>query len=195
MMLAIVLLLLDYIVYRAEWLLQTAQDRCKTLQDAAVAAEHALADAVAAAAAAAAAVPAVTVLATATSTAELQLQQRQNHARALQQQACAQRGAAVTALREQADAAYDAAAAAEAQVTRLESNANVSNGSVELHESLGTAVKLMSARSGSRISVVDRARRPVGVITVHDLARIAVAVDAAGAPSKAQRRGRGGTGG
>jgi signal-transduction protein with cAMP-binding, CBS, and nucleotidyltransferase domain len=166
------------------------------LQDAAVAAEQALADAIAAdAAAKTAAMPAVAVLATATTTAELLLQQRQNHAHALQQQACAQREAALTALREQADAVYDAAAAAAAQVTRLQSNASDSNGSVELHESLGTAVKLMAARNGSRISVVDRARRPVGVITVHDLARIAVAVDAAGAPSKAQRRGRGGTGG
>jgi signal-transduction protein with cAMP-binding, CBS, and nucleotidyltransferase domain len=164
------------------------------LQEAAIAAEQALAAAIATNAAATAAVPAVTLLATATTTAELLLQQRQNHALALQQQACAQREAALTALREQADATYDAAAAAEAQVTRLQSNVSASNGSLELHESLGTAMKLMAIRGCSRISVIDRSRRPVGVITVHDLARIAIATDAAGASSKAQRRGRTGTG-
>ena len=182
-------------IYRAEWLLQTAQDNCTALQEASVAAEQALTDAIAADAAATAAAPAITVLGTATTTAELLLQQRQNHALALQQQARAQRTAATTALREQADAAYDAAAAADAQLTRLQSNGSDSNGCVGLHESLHTAVKLMAARNGSRISVVDRSRRPVGVITVYDLARIAVAVDASEAPSKSQRRGRGGAGG
>ena len=36
--------------------------------------------------------------------------------------------------------------------------------------------------------MVDQRNRPVGIVTVHDLARIALAVDAAGGPHRQQTR-------